>query len=265
MIKPLPITTPLPPGLRGVNAGVAAFIVGMKLVLPGGGLFRYALAPVVVAALLLLGLAIGAFALTRGLLVDWLISLDFAPWLAWIGGVLAFLLALTIAYFLFTPVMKLFGPLFMDPICEQVHLRYTGERLIGNRSADAFLARQLFAVVQSVKWLFVTLLVEIPLALFALLTGLGALVALPVTGIIQGADLMDTPLALRHYGLQQKMAWCRANMAAVTGLGAAAALALMVPILNLFVIPAGVAAATVLMLAESPPGASNATAQTDAL
>jgi CysZ protein len=249
MNNPLPITTPLPRGLRGLNAGIAAFMVGLKLVLPGGGLFRYAIAPVLIAGVLLVGLAVGAFLLTKDLLVDWLTSLDFAPWLSWVGGILAFVLALVIAYLLFTPVMTLFGPLFMDPICERVHLRYTGNELIGNRSAQGFIKRQLYAVVQSIKWLFVTLLIEIPLALFALLTGVGAFVAVPISSIIQGADLMDTPLALRHYNLSQKTKWIRANLAAATGLGGAASVALLIPVLNLFVIPAGVAGATILMLA----------------
>jgi CysZ protein len=249
-MMPLPVTSPLPRGAPGFVSGASAFLVGLKLVLPGGGLFRYAIAPVMVALVVLLALAIGAFFLARGLLVDWLTSIDFAPWLSWLGGVLAFLLAVVFAFFLFTPVMKLFGPIFMDPICEAVHLRYAGQPLMGRRSAQAFLKRQLFAVVQSVKWLFVTLLIEIPVAIVALLTGVGAVVAVPLTAIIQGADLMDSPLALRHYGLRRKLEWVKRNLGPATGLGGAASLALLVPIVNLFVIPAGVAGATILMLAE---------------
>jgi CysZ protein len=247
--RALPVSCPLPRGFAGYVSGLTAFLVGLRLVLPGGGLFRYALGPIFAGAVLLLGLAVGSFFLARALLVDWLTSVDFAPWLSWIGAVLALLLSLLIAYFFFSPVMKIFGPIFIDPICERVHIRYTGVPLIGPRSADAFAKRQLFALVQSVKWLGVTLLVEIPLAILALLTIVGAAIALPVSALIQGSDLMDFPLALRHYGVKQKLQWSRLHLAPALGLGTAASLCIIIPGLNLFAIPAGAAGATILMLA----------------
>lgn len=254
---PLPISQPLPRGAAGFVSGVSAFLVGMRLVLPGGGLFRYALGPVITAALLLVMLAVGAFLLARMLLVDWLTSIDFAPWLSWVGAVLALLLSMLIAYFIFSPVMKIFGPLYMDPICERVHKRYTGAALIGPRSADAFTKRQLFALVQSLKWLGVTLLVEIPLTILALVSLVGFVAVLPISALIQGSDLMDYPLALRHYGLKQKLKWSRDHLGATLGFGAAASLCILIPGLNLFAIPAGAAGATVLMLAAEKDSSGN--------
>lgn len=251
--RPLPVSSPLPSGAAGFISGVSAFLVGLRLVLPGGGLFRYAIGPVITAAALILALAIGAFLLARTLLVDWLTAIEFASWLSWIGAALAFVLALLLAYFLFTPVMKIFGPLFMDPICEHVHLRYTGQPLIGSRSANAFLKRQLFAFAQSLKWLAVTLFIEIPLLILALVSLVGVAVVLPVSALIQGSDMMDYPLALRHYGLKQKLKWSRQHLAPALGLGTAASLCIVVPGLNLFAIPAGAAGATILMLAADGP------------
>ncbi|MCB9933966.1 MAG: EI24 domain-containing protein [Planctomycetes bacterium] len=243
--KPLPITTPLPGGLKGFVSGFSAFAVGLKLVFPGGGLFRYALAPIVLSVFVLTGVAAGAFFAAKYWLVEWLQQ----GWAGWLGGVLAFLLTLVIAYFLFVPVMTVFAPLFIDPICEKVHQRYTGADLIGERSAQQFIKRQLFALVQSLKWTLVVLLIQLPLAIGALLTGVLAFVAIPVGAIIMGADLMDYPLALKHYTVSRKLGWSKRHFWPAVGMGSAASLLLLVPGLNLFVAPAGAAAATLLMMA----------------
>lgn len=251
---PLPISSPLPPGLRGFVSGFAALLIGLKLVLPGGRLFRYALAPIVVSAFVLLGIAVGAFFAAKYWMVVWFEE----SWIGWLGGVLAFLLTGLISYFLFVPVMTVFAPLFIDPICEKVHVRYTGRELIGPRSAQAFLKRQLFAIGQSLKWTAVVLFIQLPLAVLALFTIVFAVVAIPVNAIIQGADLMDYPLALRDLTLSEKLRWTRVHFWPCTGMGAAASLLLFVPGLNLFVVPAGAAAATVLMLATDGGGGQSA-------
>ena len=244
-ILPLPVSKPLPRGASGFASGFRVLLIGLKLVLPGGGLFRYALAPILVSALVLAGVAIGAFFAAKYWLVEWLE----ASWIGWLGGVLALLAALVLAYFVFVPVMTLFAPVFIDPICEKVHQRYTGKDLIGDRSAQAFTKRQLFAILQSVKWLAVVLMVQLPLAVLSLVTGVATVIAVPVSAVIQGADFMDYPLALRHYTLSQKLAWARKNFWPAAGMGTAASLLMLVPGLNLFVVPGGAAAATLLMLA----------------
>jgi len=243
--RALPITTPLPTGTAGFVSGFSAFLVGLKLVLPGGGLFRYALAPIILSMFVATGVAVGAFFAAKYWMVEWLQE----SWAGWLGGVLAFVLTLVIAYFLFVPVMSMFAPLFIDPICEKVHQRYTGTDLIGERSAQQFLKRQLFALVQSIKWLLVVLLIQLPLAISAMLTGVMAAVAVPVSAVIMGADLLDNPLSLRDYNLSRKLAFLKQNFWPAAGLGTAASLLMLVPGLNLFVPTAGAAAATLLMVA----------------
>lgn len=242
---PLPITAPPPGGTRGLVTGFSAFIAGLKLVLPGGGLFKYALAPVIVSALVLIGVAIGAFFGAKYLLVEWLEE----TWIGWLGGVLAFALTLLLAYFLFVPVMTIFAPLFIDPICEKVYMRYTGRELIGDKSAAGFIKRQLFAFVQGIKWLLVMLFIQIPLAIGAMVTGVLAAAAIPIGAILMGTDLMDYPLALKHFTLNRKLDWAKRNFWAAGGMGAGASLFLLIPVVNLFVVPAGAAAATILAIA----------------
>ena len=133
--RPLPISAPLPQGFGGLISGLSAFTVGLKLVMPGGRLFRYAVVPAILSVLILTGLAVGAWIVAQSYLADWMEAQDWPGWLAWVGGVLAFLAAVMLAWFLYVPLLAIFGPLFFDPICEQVHLRYTGQALIGSRSA----------------------------------------------------------------------------------------------------------------------------------
>lgn len=249
----LPITTPLPPGWRGFVSGAAAFMTGLKLMLPGGGMFRHAIAPVLVSLAILTAIAIGAFFATQAWLEPWLARQGWAEWLSWLGGALALILALIVAYFLIEPVMTLLGPLFIDPICEKTRLRYTGQELIGRRSARALLNRQFFALVQSLQWLAVSLAIELPLAIIGLLTFVGVAVSGAVSAMIRGVDLMDYPHSCRHLKLGEKLRWCRQYPGATIGLGGAAALCKLVPGLNLFATVAGAAGATMLMIASEQP------------
>lgn len=229
-------------------------MVGLKLVLPGGGLFRYALAPVIVSAIVLVLVAIGAFFGTTYLLLGWVDE----SWIGWLGGVLAFVLTLLLAYFLFVPVMAVFAPLFIDPICERVYTRYTGRQMVDSKSAGSFLKRQISALLQGLKWTVVMLFIQIPLTIGAMITGVLAIAAIPVGAALMGVDLLDYPLAIREYKLRAKLAWARQNFWPVAGMGAGASLFLLVPVVNLFVVPAGAAAATILLVASESSSAETA-------
>jgi len=253
-LPPLPITGPLPAGMKGFAAGLKAFTLGLKLVLPGGGLFRYAIGPAVVAAVVFAGVAVLAFVGTTIWLLSWLQE----SWLGWLGGLLAFLLALLLAYVLFIPVMSLFAPWFVDPICNRVYQRYTGWELYPPRTSATLMARQLAAFGQFFWWLVMALFVQLPLAVLSLFTGVMVVIAVPVNTIIDGIGLMEYPLSLRGGPKAGKLKWVRRNFWPAAGMGTGASLLMLVPFLNLFVLSAGAAAATVLMLATDSSGTESA-------
>lgn len=247
MTEKLPITTPLATGWRAAISGMSAFSVGLKMMLPGGGLFRYAVAPVLVSLVVLVGLIVLCVVGTQWWLADLMNSWDWPEWLSWVGGIFVLLVALVIAWFTFIPLMGVFGPLFFDPIAEKIYFRYTGRELT-DPSAKSYWRRQLFAIIQSVKSVAISLCIELPLAIASLFTGVATFVAVPVSGFIEGFDLMDYPLALRGQSFGDKWQWCKENQWAVLGLGVSASFCLLVPVLNLFVIPAGVVGATLLYI-----------------
>ncbi|MCC6148693.1 MAG: EI24 domain-containing protein [Planctomycetes bacterium] len=243
-----PPTAPIPENWRGALLGAKLFVDGMRMVAPGGGLFRYTLAPAIISLFVLAALGILAWVVVQYWLTGWIEERGWWQGLAWLGGVIAFAVALLLAWFLFFPVMNLFAPMFLDPICMEVYRRKTGRELQGRLGAASYFKRQWFAAVQSAKIFATTACVELPLALFALFTTVGSIVAFPINGWLGGADLLDNPLALKHMKFRERLNFCWRYRWAVAGLGAASGLAMLVPVLNLLVIAGGTAAATLLLV-----------------
>jgi CysZ protein len=238
---------PLPPapakGIAGLFQGVGFFLRGFKLVMPGGGLFRYALGLIAVSLTLLVVMAVIAWFVLDALLHAWL-----ADWLSGWGSVavriILVLLAIVLAWLLLGPVNALLGPMFMDPLCRRVRERY-GHPVPPNVSTAERFAD---SVVQASKNAATSLLIDLPLFVLMLFTGVGALVAIPVRAVNNGLDLMEYPHAYRGMARRERFAWFRANFWGIAGLGLAAAACSLVPVVNLLVTPASVAGATVLDL-----------------
>ena len=65
-----------------------------------------------------------------------------------------------------------------------------------------------------------------------------------VTGVLAAYDLLDYPLSQRGQSVADRVAFIRANLAAVLGFGVATAALLLIPGVGLFLLPFGVAGAT---------------------
>jgi len=74
-----------------------------------------------------------------------------------------------------------------------------------------------------------------------------------VTAALLTWDFVDYPLGMRGLGVRQRLAWMRANTAAVFGFGATATAMLLVPGVGLLVLPAAVAGATRMVAATRLP------------
>jgi uncharacterized protein involved in cysteine biosynthesis len=107
----------------------------------------------------------------------------------------------------------------------------------------------MFAVVQSIQWTAISVFVELPLALIGLLTFVGVAVTGAISAMLRGVDLMDYPHSCRQFTLRGKLRWARRFPGAVLGLGGAASVCKLIPVLNLFATPAGASGATMLMIA----------------
>lgn len=230
-------------GLAGVAKGAVFFLRGLRLVMPGGALFSYALGLIAVSMFLLVVLAVAAWFLLDALLQAWL-SEFLSSWGTVAVRIVLIVLAILVAWLMLGPVNALLGPMFMDPLCRRVRELY-GRPIPALVSAPKRFADSL---VQAAKGVVTSLLIDLPLLLLMLTTGVGALVAVPVRALLGGLDLMQYPHAYRGMDRRERFAWFRRNFWGVAGVGLAAAGCSLLPGLNLLATPASVAGATLLDL-----------------
>lgn len=92
----------------------------------------------------------------------------------------------------------------------------------------------------------------VALALISMIFPPAAVVTVPlkvlVSSFVVAWDLLDYPFGLRKMRVRARLAWMRANLGAVLLFGASAGALLVVPLLGLFMLPCGVAAATELVV-----------------
>lgn len=100
----------------------------------------------------------------------------------------------------------------------------------------------------------------VALALISMVFPPAAVVTVPlkvlVSSFLVAWDLLDYPFGLRAMRVRARLAWMRANLGAVLVFGASAGALLLVPLLGLFMLPCGVAAATELVVRVEREGAT---------
>jgi CysZ protein len=205
------------------------------------------MAPVAVAFVLIVGLAVGgvygAWAVAHHALGDGLAA-----------GLLGVVLAMAAVLLAIVVGVSLAQPLSgwaLDAIV-RAQMQALGVALPPERPL-------LRTTAQSLQSSLLALAAGVPL--LVLLTAVGwlvppaAVVTLPVKTLIAGLllawDLLDYPLALRGMAVRARIRWCWRNFRAVAGFGLAAALMFAVPGIGLLALPCGVAGATRLV-AELP-------------
>ncbi len=189
------------------------------------------------------GEATGWVATLLGVL-RWFINLLFGLLLAVLGLVLVVLLSSIVA-----------AP-FNDALSEAVESILTGE------PAPPFSIKRMVAdIVRTIRLELLKVLIYLavvgPMFLASfLIPGIGQLVSLvgfALTAIYLGVDYVDWPAARRDWSVSERVAFARQRLAAVAGFGTGVWVLLLVPLLNLFFMPAAVAGGTMLFIASAPP------------
>jgi CysZ protein len=234
----------------GFFGGVRAVFGGVGFVVTTPSVWGWAMIPVAVATLLFGGAAAlaiwGGDALSAHILSGdgtlsaigmWTLRVVF-----WIVGLIA---ALVLAFSLAQPI----SGFALEAIARRQELRLGGR---------AWPDQPFFAgVLRSLRVTLTALALGLPvLALLSLVTFLAppaAVVTVPlkfvVTGLIAAYDFIDYPFSVRGAGVRERLAFMRAELAAVLGFGCAIAALLLIPGLGLFLLPFGVAGATRLVVA----------------
>ncbi len=121
------------------------------------------------------------------------------------------------------------------------------------------------STLRSLRVTSVTLLVGVPIMVLLTLVDLifppAAVVTWPCKAIVAGFlatwDLIDYPMSLEDRGVRARTAWLGHNRSYALGFGMAFAAMTVVPFLGLFLLPCGVAGATMLLHAEKKSAAAS--------
>lgn len=249
---PSPLLGPLP------RKSLARFAVGfgcpfraVPFLLFRPPLWIYLLAPLLVN-LLLLGLALwGAWELAPTVVnLLWTRPADGVLEVFWVitavlTGLLLIMVALALSYAVAGIVATPFNDLLSEKVVEEL-LGPTIEPLSWRRMARDTVV----SVGHSLLNLLIYLLVMVPLFLLdfvpvvgPVLSALGSVIA---TSFFLGRDLMDGPLTRRRLTWRQKASLIRRQRALSSGLGAAAALLLWIPVVNLLLMPLAITGGALL-------------------
>ncbi|MBN1868223.1 EI24 domain-containing protein [Candidatus Sumerlaeota bacterium] len=244
---------PLP---RLARNSVARFFQGAELpfraagfLLARPGLWHLVFLPLVVNILLFAVLLYWGFTGFRGMVEGWTEQLAawYLGWLVWILKTLFWIVALIVVYFVFTPLALVVSAPFNDRLAERVE-RIAGFAMPGDgRSVLRFIASEVVFVLASE-----CVRMAVCIAVFILLLPL--LVVPPLyaaAGFYWAArcgalEFISYAADRRHVGFGGKWEILRENYMLTLGFGLATVLLLMIPFLNVFVVPVSAVAGTFL-------------------
>jgi CysZ protein len=216
--------------------GVRFFFAGTGMLLRHPRLLGLAVVPILLTLFAVLGIAFGLAAFV-------------GSWVAETGAQLrllvqavVFLLALFLGYLIYLPLARI----FLAPVSEVLSRRAWA--LAGSPSVERIEVGILRAMWEGAKLVSLQLVVMG----FALLMGfvfppVGVPLGVFLTLCVSGVDFLDVPLSLRGLPLRRKLGVLWRNKAVALGFSAACYLLLLVPFVNLLVLPVGVIGATVLV------------------
>ena len=232
---------------------------GLEILRRHGGLRRYWVPPIVLTALSLTSSIVLAVRYhDDALALFWQLPAGEGIWVSvlavlhWVMRLLALVLGFAVSVVISIALANVFAAPFNDALSEAVELRETGQ------PAAAFsLRRVLGDLGRTLRIELTKLLVYVAVLgpLFVLswvLPGPGQLVytafASLFTVVYLALDYIDWPASRRGYGMRQRIAMLKVRPMLTLGFGAAVALCLFVPLLNLLFMPLAVAGGTRLFL-----------------
>jgi CysZ protein len=235
-----------------VLSGLDAFAGGIGFVLTTPRVWGYALVPVSMLLLLfcgLMGLAIwGSHHLST-----WLIGSDPGAWGKF--GYWSLMIACFVVGFLAAGLLALS---LAQPLSGFALESIAHAQEVALNGTAAPKTSFLIALVSTSKAVVIALLVGVTALAILLLIGFffppATVVTVPLKVLVCGWmlawDFIDYPLAMRGVGLERRFAWVRRNFGAFTLFGVLWALLVVVPGVQLLILPMGVAGATRLVVAD---------------
>lgn len=215
--------------------GLRFFFAGLRMFIRHPSLLMLSLIPIALTVVLLLLLAFG-FAWLIG---QWIVGL--IPDELRLGAqAVFFILALLLGYFIYLPLARVVLAPFSEAISRRTHL-ISGE---GGWRSDAGWARAMAEGLKLAVFQIVVMLIVLTLSF--VFPPVGAPLGIFVAVFLSGLDFLDVPLSARGMPLRKKLGVIGRNKSLALGFGVASYLMLLIPGVNLLLLPVGVIGATLL-------------------
>jgi len=228
--------------------GISHVRIGFKLI-KLRGVKRYVAIPTLINIILFTGAIWYGYIKFDDLLEQFLPSwLDWLEFLIW---PIFFIAALVIVFFAFTLVANVFGAPFNGVLSEKIEEKINDE----NTSSDSkinyleLLRGARIGLSNEFRKLFYIAIHAIPLLLIWLIPGINLFA--PIVWFLFGAwllaiEYLDYPMGNRDFTFKQQLALIKQHRFLCLGMGIGLMVMTIIPVLNFFAMPVGVAAATSL-------------------
>jgi len=218
---------------------VRALIRGVGYLVARPRLWPLAAAPAVVTLLLFVGVIVGAT-----IWLNRVIGGDSAVFV-YLTAVVVTLVVLAIAFFTFTII----GTAAASPFLDLLGARVETARLPRGRGVQgSFVRDTVRSIGDAIRMLLLqilVLLVSLPLNLIPVV---GTLAWIGIGAWLAAFDFLDFPLARHHYPWKERWAFLRRHAWPALGFGVGVFGLLLIPFLNLFILPIAAVASTLLYL-----------------
>lgn len=233
----------------GLRLGLSAVASGVRFIVLRPRSWPWAIVPVVVALVLVVGLGASLGTLVWRMTAAWRHADGLRAGLGWLGSVSALLGAGVASLLGGLSLAQPLSGFALDALSRQQEVALGGPE----RPDGAFFETTWRGLRVTLTALAVTLPILGVLSLVGLVVPFAFVVTVPlkclVTGLLVAWDFLDYPLGLRGMPVRARIAFVRGNLRAVTVFGLGMAGLLLIPGLGLLMLPIGVAAATQLVVA----------------
>ncbi len=246
--------TPATPGLGNPLTGAACLLRGFRLICRPG-LRRFVIIPLTINTLLFTLLLYYLGDAFNGLLT-WLLPQWLLDWLLWIVWPLFALAAICLLWFGFALLAALIAAPFNSLLALAVERELRGHGEEANSDWRGILKEVSRTLWSELRKLSYILLRALPLLLLFLVPGLN--LAAPLLWFVFGAWMFSLEYAdypMGNHGIlfpEQRRKLAEQRLLSL-GFGAGVALALLLPLVNFFVMPAAVAGATLMWVERLAP------------
>ena len=187
---------------------------------------------------------------------DTLLEQYLPSWLEWLEFILwpLFVIAsLLIVFFAFTLVANILGAPFNGVLSEKIEEQLTQQKLASGEGYLDLLRGARIGIANEIRKLFYLAIRILPLVIIMFIPGIN--IFAPFLWFIFGAwllaiEYLDYPLGNRNLPFKQQLNLLKQNRFLCLGFGMALVFMTIIPVLNFFAMPVGVAAATALWIDE---------------